>query len=137
MVIGGSVVMILGALAISTAVASDQEQHATNQVVMRECERYGLDHNKVMLSQQGDELDRSAGDKRWWDYAIVLVSTGIFVWLGMRAVIPPLQMNLHWVGVLAAILLLALAVGTYCLGKRTNFEYLTSRQTIPTNSTTH
>ena len=75
-----------------------------------------------MLSQQGDELDRSAGSKRWWDYAIVLISTGIFVWLGMRAVIPPLQMNIHWVGVLAGILLLALAAGTYCLGKRTHFE---------------
>ena len=122
LVVGGSVVMILGALAISTAVASEQEQLATNEVVMRECERYGLDHEKVALSQQGDELDRGAGAKRWWDYAIVLVSTGIFVWLALRAVIPPLQMNLYWVGVLAGILLLALAAGTYCLGKRTHFE---------------
>ena len=120
--IGGSLVMILGALAISTAVASEQEQQATNEVVMRECDRYGLDHKKVMLSQQGDELDRTAGTKRWWDYVIVLVSTGIFIWLGLRAVVPPLQMNMHWLAVLAGFLLLALAVGTYCLGKRTRFE---------------
>lgn len=122
LVIGGSLVMILGALAISTAVASEQEQQATNEVVMRECDRYGLDHKKVMLSQQGDELDRTAGTKRWWDYVIVLVSTGIFIWLGLRAVVPPLQMNMHWLAVLAGFLLLALAVGTYCLGKRTRFE---------------
>lgn len=122
LVIGGSVVMILGALAISTAVASDQEQHAMNEVVMRECERYNLDRQKVALSQQGDELDRTSGQRRWWDYVIVIVSTGIFVWLGIRAVIPPLQMNMHWVAVLSGILLLALAAGTYCLGKRTHFE---------------
>jgi glucose uptake protein GlcU len=122
LVIGGSVVMIVGALAISTAVASEQEQHATNEVVMRECERYDLDHKRVVLSQQGNELDRRAGAKRWWDYAIVVVATSIFVWLGLRAMIPPLQMNLHWAGVLAGILLLALAVGAYCLGKRTHFE---------------
>lgn len=122
LVIGGSVVMILGALAISTAVASEQEQHATNEVVRRECERYGLDHEKVALSQLGDELDRSAGAKRWWDYAIVFFSTAVFVWLGVRAVVPPLQMNLHWLGVLAVFLLIALAAGTYCLGKRTHFE---------------
>src|ERR1700744_118252 len=122
LVIGGSVVMILGALAISTAVASEQEQQATSEVIKRECDRYDLDHQKVALSQQGDELDRRAGAKRWWDYVIVLVSTGIFVWLGAQAVIPPLQMNLHWLAVLAAVLLLALAVGAYCLGKRTHFE---------------
>lgn len=122
LVIGGSLVMILGALAISTAVASEQEQDATNAVVMRECERYGLDPEKVALSQQGDELDRHAGDKRWWDYVIMLVSVGIFVWLGVRAVIPPLQMNLHWLGALAAVLLIALVAGGACLAKRTNFE---------------
>jgi len=122
MVVGGSIVMILGALAISTAVASDQEQHATNEVVMRECDRYGLDYKKVALSQQGDEFDRSSSAKRWWDYVIVIVSTGIFVWLGVKAVVPPLQMNLHWLGVLTGLLLLALAAGTYCLGRRTNFE---------------
>jgi len=122
MVIGGSVVMILGALAISTAVASEQEQHATEEVVMRECDRYDLDRRKVALSQQGNELNRTAGAKRWWDYVIVLVSTGIFVWLGIHAAIPPLQMNLHWLGVLAGVMLLALSVGAYCLGKRTHFE---------------
>jgi glucose uptake protein GlcU len=122
LVIGGSLVMILGALAISTAVASEQEQQATNEVVMHECERYDLDINKVTLSQSGDELDRVSSAKRWWDYAIVTVSTGVFVWLGVRAVIPPLQMNLQWLGILVGILLLALAGGTYCLGKRTHFE---------------
>jgi drug/metabolite transporter (DMT)-like permease len=122
MVIGGSVVMILGALAISTAVASEQEQRATSEVIRRECDRYDLDHQKVALSQLGDELDRRAGAKRWWDYVIVLVSTGIFVWLGAQAVIPPLEMNLHWLAVLSGALLLALAVGAYCLGKRTHFE---------------
>jgi glucose uptake protein GlcU len=122
MVIGGSAVMILGALAISTAVASEQEQHATDEVVMRECERYELDHQKVVLSQQGDELDRGAGARRWWDYVIVFVSTAIFIWLGVRAVVTPLQMNLHWLAVLTGILLLALAAGAYYLGKRTHFE---------------
>src|SRR5271163_1684785 len=39
MVIGGSVLMILGALAISTAVASAKEGSSTNEAVMRECRR--------------------------------------------------------------------------------------------------
>jgi glucose uptake protein GlcU len=122
LVVGGSVVMILGALAISTATASEQEQHATNEVAMRECERYDLDRERVALSQQGHQLDRGVGGKRWWDYAIVVVSTGIFVWLAARAVVPPLMMNLYWTAILTGILLLSLAVGAYCLGKRTHFE---------------
>src|SRR6201992_1494965 len=46
LVVAGSAVMILGALFISTAVASEKEQSSTNESVLRECERYGLDHEK-------------------------------------------------------------------------------------------
>lgn len=121
LVIGGSVVMILGALAISTAVASAKEHSSTNEAVLRECERYGLDYNKTILAQSGDEFGGKEERRRWWDYAIVLVATGVFVTLGIRAVVPPLQMDLRWVAVLAVILVLSLAAGAWSLWRRTRF----------------
>jgi glucose uptake protein GlcU len=122
LVVTGSVVMILGALAISTAVASSKEQSSTNEAVLRECERYGLDYNRTMLAMAGDEFNTRNERRRWWDYAIIAAATGVFIWLGVRAVVPPLAMNVRWIAVLAGILLLSLVAGTWSLWRRTRFS---------------
>lgn len=106
MVVAGSVVMIAGALAVSTAVASERENASTNAALARECERYGLDYGRVLASYGATG---AAGDGRawlgrdWWDYSIVAASVGVFVWLGWQARMPELGMNLVWVGVLAGV----------------------------------
>jgi glucose uptake protein GlcU len=121
LVIGGSLMMILGALAISTAVASAKENSSTNEAVMRECDRYGLDYHKTMMAQVGDEFGGPEEKRRWWDYLIVLTAITIFVTLGVRAVVPPLAMNLHWVSILSLLLLASLAAGGWSLWRRTRF----------------
>src|SRR5258708_4079935 len=107
LVIGGSVTMILGALAISTAVASAKEHSSTNEAVLRECNRYGLDYNKTILAQAGDEFGGKQEKRRWWDYAIVLAATAAFISLGVHAVVPPLAMDMKWVAILSAMLVLS------------------------------
>jgi len=122
LVIGGSLIMILGALAISTAVASAKEHTSTNETVLRECTRYGLDYGKTLTAQLGDEFGEKERRRRWWDYAIVLAATGIFVVLGVRAVMPPMTMDLRWIAVLGAVLLLSLIAGGWSLWRRTHFS---------------
>lgn len=122
LVIAGSIVMILGALAISTAVASAREESSTNEAVLRECDRYGLDYDETIASMGGDEFADRNQRKRWWDYVILLAATGVFLWLGVRATIPPLQMNGRWIIVLGIVLVLSLAAGTWSLWKRTRFS---------------
>ena len=122
LVIAGSLVMILGALAISTAVASAREESSTNEAVLRECNRYGLDYNQTVASMGGDEFSDRNQKKRWWDYAILASATAVFLWLGVRAVVPPLQMNMGWIAVLGCVLLLSLAAGTWSLWRRTRFS---------------
>ena len=121
LVIGGSVTMILGALAISTAVASAKEHTSTNEAVERECFRYGLDYTKTILAQAGEDFGKKGEKRRWWDYAIVVTATTVFLVLGFRAVVPPLAMNLRWVAALAAVLAVSLATGGWSLYKRTQF----------------
>jgi hypothetical protein len=121
LVVGGSVIMIAGALAISTAVASAKENSSTNEAVLRECNRYGLDYHRTMMMQAGDEFDCRDERRRWWDYAIVLTATGIFVALGIRAVVPSLSMDLRWVAVLSLMLVVSLIVGGWSLWRRTRF----------------
>ena len=122
LVLGGSLVMILGALAISTAVASAKENTSTNEAVERECNRYGLDYNRTLLAQAGDEFSGRDEKRRWWDYTIVLAATAVFVILGARAVVPPLAMNFHWVAALGIILLGSLLAGGWSLWRRTRFS---------------
>jgi glucose uptake protein GlcU len=121
LVLAGSALMILGALAISTAVASSREHLSRNQALERECTRYGLDFSEVLLAQSGDEFGGNAR-KHWWDVVIVVLATCLFVWLGWNAVVPPLAMNLHWVAALSAILLASLLGGGWALWRRTRFS---------------
>ncbi|WP_255460719.1 GRP family sugar transporter [Edaphobacter albus] len=122
LVIAGSVIMILGALAIGTAVASSREQTSNEEAVLRECDRYGLDYNRTLASQAGDEFGGRDERRRWWDYAIVAAATGIFLWLGVKAVVPPLQMDLRWIGGLGVVLAVSLVAGAWSLWRRTRFS---------------
>jgi glucose uptake protein GlcU len=121
LVMGGSLMMILGALAISTAVASAKEHSSTNEVVLRECNRYGLNYHRTIMAQAGDEFGGREERRRWWDYAIVLTASGVFVWLGVHTVVPPMAMNIRWIAVLAVLLVVSLGIGGWSLWRRTKF----------------
>lgn len=122
LVVAGSVLMVLGAFSISTAVASSRETLSRNLALERECDRYGMDYQEVLLAQSGDELDSRSERRRWWDVAIVALATIVFVWLGVKARVPALPMNLHWIAVLSAALLVSLLGGGWALWRRTRFS---------------
>lgn len=122
LVLGGSVVMIVGALFISTAKASAGEHSSRNEVLERECDRYGLNYNEVLLAQSGEEFGNRSERRRWWDVLIVLAATGVFIYLGVHAVVPPLAMNLKWIVVLAIVMLVSLITCGYRLYRQTKFS---------------
>jgi len=122
LVLTGSTLMILGALAISTAVASSREHSSRNEALERECLRYGLDFMEVLLTQSGDEFGSRNERKRWWDVAIVALATCVFMWLGWNAVVPPLVMDLRWAAVLCALLFASLLGGGWALWRQTRFS---------------
>jgi drug/metabolite transporter (DMT)-like permease len=122
LVVGGSLMMILGALGIGSAVARGKEQTSTENAVLRECRRYGLDYEQTLCSMSGDELRDRKGTRRWWDYAIIIGATGIFIVLGSHARVPAMAMNFHWIAALGAVLILSLVGGAWALKRRTEFS---------------
>ena len=70
----------------------------------------------------GEDFSDRGGRRHWWDYVIVASATGGFVWLGVRAVVPPLGMDIRWIAVLSGVLLLSLIAGTWSLWARTRFS---------------
>ncbi|HET6207941.1 MAG TPA: GRP family sugar transporter, partial [Terracidiphilus sp.] len=68
LVVAGSVVMIFGALAVSTAVATEREHSSINQSLLRECNRYRLDYDRVLRAYGGTREALSKNPRAWWDY---------------------------------------------------------------------
>ena len=122
LVLGGSAIMILGALFISTAKAGAAENSSRNMALERECDRYGLQYNEVLLAQSGEEFGSRSEKRRWWDIAIVLTATGVFLYLGIHAVIPPLTMNLRWTAALGVVLIVSLVLCGLRLYRQTKFS---------------
>jgi hypothetical protein len=50
-----------------------------------------------------------------------VAATGLFLWLGLNAVVPPLAMNLGWIAVLTVALLAALVGAGWALWRQTRF----------------
>src|SRR5208337_1113241 len=70
-VIVGSLIMVVGAVAISSAVAPESERAAVGEVMARECARYGLNLEQTASAQLGkDPLGAATGGRRWWDFLI-------------------------------------------------------------------
>jgi hypothetical protein len=120
LVLGGSSLMILGALSISTAVASEREKHSGDKALVRECNRYGLAYDRVRAAQEGEEFDRQEG-RKWWDYLIVAAALAIFIVLGSNASVPKMDMNAAWIVALFIVLAVSVTVTGWTLWKRTRF----------------
>jgi drug/metabolite transporter (DMT)-like permease len=122
LVIAGSAIMILGALAISTAAASAEETASTNLALRRETERYGLDYEEALLAMSGiEDAERSGMKKKWWDYAIVIIALVIFAVLLRGTRVPVLKMNFNWMIGLVGLLLVSIIVGGGMLWRKTKF----------------
>src|SRR3954469_11378241 len=122
LVVGGSLIMILGALSISSAVAGEHERSSTNEALRSECDRYQLDYDRVLAEYSGQESADERASRGWWDYLIIAAAVGVFIWLGRQAAVPPIAMNLSWLAVLAIILIASIGACTWVLWKRTRFS---------------
>ena len=121
LVVFGSVVMILGALAVSTAVATEKEHSSMREALVRECARYDLDYDRIMKASTGTAPPSKPG-RTWWDYVIIACALGVFVWLGINARIPSLAMNLSWVAALTVVLVITAVGGVWALWRTTRFS---------------
>ena len=123
LVVGGSVVMIAGAIAISSAVAPDAEQSARRVATSLECERYDLSVDRVEAALTGtDPLSLEAPGRRWWDALIMIAAAGIFLLLATSTGRLPFAISVRWTAGLMVVMLGSLLGCGYLLWKRTQFS---------------
>jgi hypothetical protein len=115
--------MILGAIGISSAEASESERTSWRKAMERECDRYGLDAERVEATMRGeDPLDSERRPRRWWEFGIGIAAAGLFLWLASYARIPAIAVNVVWMAALLTVSLAFLVVCGWLLWKRTRFS---------------
>ena len=119
LVVAGSVVMIAGAMAVSSAIATERESASTHEAIARECERYGLEHEHVVQAFNGAARDER---REWWDWLILAGAAGAFIALALKARVPALVMNYGWTVVLTVIMIATAAFCAWKLHSRTRFS---------------
>lgn len=123
LIVAGSLVMIAGAAAISTAEAPESEQRSWRDAMERECDRYGLDRDRVASTMQGeDPLAAERRPRRWWELVIVAGAVALFVWLAAGAERQPLDVSIPWMAALVVASLVFLIACGLLLWKRTRFS---------------
>ena len=111
MVVGGSLLMALGAGAIALSTATRGEHARWHEAAQREAARYGVDPEYVSARLSGHEAD--APKRRTpWDWLIVAGATAVFIVFAVNARPPELEINLLWaLGLTVAMLGLLVGCG--------------------------
>lgn len=123
LIVAGSLVMAAGAAAISLAAAPEAERSSWRRAMRRECQRYGMNPERVEEALGGgDPLASRAPRRRWWEFVVVAAALGVFVWLGLQAERQPIAVDVLWLTVLSLASLAALVGGGWLLWRKTGFS---------------
>jgi glucose uptake protein GlcU len=120
-VIGGSVLMALGALAISSSSASEGEYGNWKQAAQREIDLYKIDPEYVSERMQGHEVSAAHVGRTWLDWLLVGTAVFIFAALGAIARVPNMDLQAGWLVAFLFLLIGVLIVGTVVLRRVTKF----------------
>lgn len=120
-VVGGSVLMAAGAVAVAFSSANADEYASWKEAAQRESDLYNISPTYVAESMEGKE-SRGSPRRTWFDALLVTAATAVFVTFGAMAIVPRMEFNGKWLAGLAAVMLVVLAAGMMALGRITKFK---------------
>ena len=121
-VIGGSVLMGLGALAIALSSASEREHSSWRDAAEREGQGYGVEEGYVRAGMEGREFAGGGKRRTLIDYILIAGTTAVFIVLATAARVPRMDMHLTWAAALAAAMLVLLVSCGITLWRTTGFR---------------
>lgn len=111
-VIGGSILMATGAVAIACSSTSGGEYSSWKEAAQRETELYGINPEYVTTRMEGRDFESKAARRTWVDWSLVAGATFIFVALGIMARVPHMAIQVEWLlGLSLAMVVVLLAAG--------------------------
>ncbi|HEY3457057.1 MAG TPA: GRP family sugar transporter [Bryobacteraceae bacterium] len=121
-VIGGSLLMAAGAVAIASSSASDNEYSSWQEAAQREVNLYRIDPNYVVSRMAGLEPESKRGARTPTDWLFIAAAVFIFVALGAMARVPEMEIGMGWLAALSLAMLVVLVAGGVALWRITKFS---------------
>jgi glucose uptake protein GlcU len=120
-VIGGSLLMAAGAVAIACSSASESEYFSWRKAAKREIDLYRMNSEYVMTRMEGHESYSGGVRRNALDWLLVAAATLIFIVLGLMARVPQMEIRIEWLVALGAAMLIVLVAGAVALWRVTRF----------------
>jgi drug/metabolite transporter (DMT)-like permease len=121
-VIGGSILMAFGAVAIALSSATGREHSCWQDAAEREGERYGIEDAYVRAGMEGREFEQGQSRRTLIDWVLVSGVTAIFVALAAIARLPHIDIDLRWAAAVSVAMLLLLGGCGIALWRTTRFS---------------
>ena len=122
-VIGGSLLMMAGVVAIAFSSATSSEQTCWKQAAHRESQRYNIETDYVEARMDGRQAASEAKPSRTaLDWLLVVAVTAIFVYFAATARLPQIQLNWPPALILSAATLALLLICGVALHRTTRFH---------------
>jgi glucose uptake protein GlcU len=121
-VIGGSVVMALGALVIALSSVKSSEHERWKGKAAREAERYGVDPNFTRARVEGLNASATSPRRSWADWVIVTAATVTLIGFALSARAPQIAVRWQWGVALIVAMLVALVGCGLALWRVTRFN---------------
>ena len=120
-VIGGSLVMALGALVIALSSVREGEHRRWQEAAARESDRYGVDPAFTRARAAGEELSTTRNRRTWVDWLVVALATATLIAFAAMAEAPRIAIRWNWVVALTLVMLGILAACSAALWRTTRF----------------
>jgi drug/metabolite transporter (DMT)-like permease len=121
-VVGGSLMMALGAVAIALSSATEREHSSWQDAADREGSRYSVKDEYVRAGMAGKQFGSHESARSVLDWLLILGTTALFIWLAALAKLPHLGISLNWAIALVVAMLALLLAGGLTLWRTTRFR---------------
>ena len=121
-VIGGSILMATGAVAIALSSATKQEHLRWQDAAEREGKRYGIQDSHVRASMEGTEFEAVENRRTLLDWSLIGGVIAVFFALGCMARLPHLDVSWGWAGAVVSAMLVLLCGCVVALWRTTRFN---------------
>ena len=121
-VIGGSLIMALGAGVIALSTVSRREHQRWQETAAREAERYGVNAGFTEARALGRDAHGVTHRRGWLDWTIVGAATAVLIAFASVARAPQIHARWGWAAVLVVVMLGVAAAGGGSLWRTTRFS---------------
>jgi len=121
-VIGGSLLMAAGAVAIAFSSATAREYSSWKEAAHRESDLYHIEPAYVAARMEGRNISTGNSGRTFVDWLLIGGATLAFAAFGLMARIPEIELHWSWLVGLTSAMLLVLVAGGVALWRTTQFN---------------